>query len=67
MAIEIASGHDPVIGGDDFDLRLSRCGVDEHSIEPTGGSALGELSPFIAPSRVRMFHVQFISLSLCAP
>ena len=49
VAIQIATGHDPVVGGDDFDLRFFRRGVDEHSVEPAGGGATGELKPVHRP------------------
>lgn len=44
VTIEIATGHGPVGGGEDFDLRFSRRGVDEHSSEPAGGGAAADAS-----------------------
>jgi hypothetical protein len=49
VAIENATGHDPVVVGNNFDLRFFRCGVDKHPSEPAGGGATGELKPVHRP------------------
>lgn len=49
MAIEITPRDHLVIGRDDLDLCLCRCGVDEHSMEPAGGGTPGELEPIHRP------------------